>query len=92
MRGSVTLTKPFFPEIQLKKGIFSSKYIQNFMLRMHQNASQSIYISKYFHGGMPPDPPSRGYVPSALVVHTQTSQGLTFFRLEKLRGCSLFLP
>ena len=40
------------------------------MLRMHQNASQSIYISKNFRGGMPPDPPRRDYAPSALVVHT----------------------
>ena len=69
MKGSVTLSKKKFPEIQLKKGIFSSKYFQNFMLRMHQNASQSIYISKNFRGGMPPYPPSRDYAPSALVVH-----------------------
>ena len=64
MKGSVTLSKLFFPEIQLKKGIFSSKYFQNSMLRMHQNASQSIYtLNKNFRGGMPRDPPS------ALVVH-----------------------
>ena len=70
MKGSVTLSKLFFPDMQLKKDFFSSKYFQNFMLRMHQNASQSIYISKKFCGGMPPDPPARDYAPSALVVHT----------------------
>ena len=34
---------------------------------MHQNASKSIYISKIFRGSMPPDPPRRYFVLTALV-------------------------